>query len=258
MRFNPPPNWPEPPHGWSPPAGWEPDPAWGPPPEGWQLWVADADRTTRPRRRKHTGRKVLIGTGALVALVIAIGAANGSQPAEDDVAAEPATGTSTAEAADKGAASIDPPVAEAAEPEVEEGTRENPFHIGTDVTDGEWDVVLGEPFNGTQAVLAENMFNDEPPAGQEFWIVPVHAVYNGTESGTPWIDLTINFVGDDARTYSDACGVIPNNLSDIDELYPGGVADGNVCVSVPAGAPGLWTLETGWFSETAFFDANAD
>lgn len=39
MRFNPPPNWPEPPKGWAPPPGWQPDPAWGPAPEGWQLWV---------------------------------------------------------------------------------------------------------------------------------------------------------------------------------------------------------------------------
>lgn len=39
MRFNPPPEWPQPPAGWRPPAGWVPDPGWPPPPEGWRLWL---------------------------------------------------------------------------------------------------------------------------------------------------------------------------------------------------------------------------
>lgn len=41
MRYNPPPNWPEPPKGWSPPPDWSPDPSWPPPPPGWKLWVDD-------------------------------------------------------------------------------------------------------------------------------------------------------------------------------------------------------------------------
>ncbi|MGK7221651.1 hypothetical protein ACSNO4_02495 [Kocuria flava] len=42
MRFNTPPNWPQPPAGWVPHPGWSPDPDWGPAPEGWQFWVDDA------------------------------------------------------------------------------------------------------------------------------------------------------------------------------------------------------------------------
>src|ERR1700722_8023264 len=41
MRFNPPPNWPQPPPGWTPPAGWTPPPSWPPPPDGWPLWLPD-------------------------------------------------------------------------------------------------------------------------------------------------------------------------------------------------------------------------
>lgn len=43
MKFNPPPNWPQPPAGWIPPAGWKPDPSWPPPPDGWIVWVPDED-----------------------------------------------------------------------------------------------------------------------------------------------------------------------------------------------------------------------
>ena len=30
----------------------------------------------------------------------------------------------------------------------------------------------------------------------------------------------------------------PDDLSDVDEVYPGGIAEGNTCVAVPAGAHG--------------------
>jgi hypothetical protein len=45
MRFNPPPNWPQPPDGWSPPPGWQPDASWPQPPWGWPLWVEDDEPT---------------------------------------------------------------------------------------------------------------------------------------------------------------------------------------------------------------------
>ena len=41
MRYNPPPNWPQPPAGWTPPEGLAARPAWGPAPPGHQLWVPD-------------------------------------------------------------------------------------------------------------------------------------------------------------------------------------------------------------------------
>lgn len=45
MRFNPPPEWPQPPAGWRPPAGWAPDPGWPAPPEGWRLWLPSEGET---------------------------------------------------------------------------------------------------------------------------------------------------------------------------------------------------------------------
>ena len=48
MRFNPPPNWPQPRAGWVPPPGWKPDPSWPQPPLGWPLWIADDEFVTAP------------------------------------------------------------------------------------------------------------------------------------------------------------------------------------------------------------------
>lgn len=89
----------------------------------------------------------------------------------------------------------------------------------------------------------------------EYWIVPVTATYTGVDTGTAWFDLDIKFVGSDNKTYSDSCGVIPDNLNDVDEVYPGGVAEGNVCVAVPAGADGLWSLSAGFMGNPSFFTA---
>lgn len=39
MRFNTPPNWPQPPPGWVPDPQWRPDPAWPAAPPGWTFWI---------------------------------------------------------------------------------------------------------------------------------------------------------------------------------------------------------------------------
>jgi hypothetical protein len=133
------------------------------------------------------------------------------------------------------------------------GSRENPLPIGQTASNEEWTVVLGQPAESWSLVAAENQFNEPPASGMEFWMVPVRATYTGTATGNPW-EVSVKFVGSDNRTYSDSCGVIPSPLTDVGELYPGGVAEGNVCVAVPAGADGLWTVSTGFIGQPVFFE----
>lgn len=141
------------------------------------------------------------------------------------------------------------PTSEAAEP----GSRTDPFQIGETVTNSEWEITLGQPTEAGAQIAAENQFNDPPSPGMEFWIVPVTAKYIGDETGNLTFGVTVKFVGSDNRTYEDSCGVLPNPLSDIGDLYPGGSATGNTCVAVPAGANGLWALSTGFVGNPVFF-----
>ncbi|ORB16827.1 hypothetical protein BST37_05930 [Mycobacterium noviomagense] len=134
------------------------------------------------------------------------------------------------------------------------GSRENPLPIGEPVQSRDWQVTLGAPHEAWAQIAAENEFNDPPKPGMEYWIVPVTATYTGDRTGNAGSDITVKFVGSDNRTYDESCGVIPNPLSDVGDLYKGGSAEGNVCVEVPAGADGLWTLTTG-FGNPAFFTA---
>lgn len=46
LRFNAPPNWPQPPGGWVPPVGWQPDLNWPAAPDGWPFWVDEGDVTS--------------------------------------------------------------------------------------------------------------------------------------------------------------------------------------------------------------------
>lgn len=135
-----------------------------------------------------------------------------------------------------------------------EGTRQNPFVVGEMVANDEWEITLGVPKESWKAIKAENQFNDPAPEGMEFYMVPVEATYIGDETGIAWVDLSVRFVGDDGVTYSDSCGVLPDNLNDVGELYKGGTATGNTCVTVPQGAEGLWTLTAGW-GDPVFFIA---
>jgi hypothetical protein len=135
------------------------------------------------------------------------------------------------------------------------GGRESPLPIGETVNNRDWKVTLGAPREAWAEIAAANQFNDPPLAGMQYWIVPINAVYTGDKTGNARFEVAVKFVGSDNRTYSDRCGVIPNSLDDIGELYKGGVANGNTCVAVPAGANGLWTLSTGFVGKPVFFAA---
>ncbi len=100
-----------------------------------------------------------------------------------------------------------------------------------------WEVTL-DPTDqdATDEVLAENPFN-EIAEGRTAAMVPVTLTYVGPEAGDPWLDLDFRFVGTDGNTYSagpdDFCGVIPNDLADRGEMFPGATVTGNVCHAVP-------------------------
>ena len=119
-----------------------------------------------------------------------------------------------------------------------------------------YDVSFGATtVNANEAVAASNQFNDPPVDGRQFVLVPVSVTYTGDESGTPWVDLTIKFVGSGGNTYGsgtdDHCGVISTPLMDLGEMYKGASATGNECVSVPSAEVegGTWVVE-----ETFSFD----
>lgn len=130
------------------------------------------------------------------------------------------------------------------------GTRQKPLSPGVSFAVGDWTVELDTTnTDADDIVAAENPFNEPPADGRRFVMVEVTVSYTGDDSGQPWLDLGFQFYGSGGNTFGtgldDYCGVIPNDLSDQGEMFPGASATGNVCVSVPADQieGGAWIVE---------------
>jgi len=198
-------------------------------------------------------RTTPVAVTAALLLALGLTACSTDQLQQED-GATPAAAGSAAATAEETSAAAKAPVEEPEPAKAEKGTRENPYAIGETVANDTWSIVLGQPHEAWGEIQVENQFNTPPADGMEYWIVPVTATYTGSETGSAAWELTVNFVGDDNKTYDDhMCGVVPNDLMNVGELYPGGVAEGNACVVVPAGAPGLFSLSAGLLGEPVFF-----
>ena len=123
------------------------------------------------------------------------------------------------------------------------GTRENPLPAGDSIEvttrDGkpEYTVTLGAiTLDGNAQVAAAGEFNDVPEAGMQYIIVPVTYTYTGEESGTPWIDVSIEFVSAAGTGHGpyEIVAMLPNATTDVSELYPGGTGSGDMAIMVPS------------------------
>ena len=105
--------------------------------------------------------------------------------------------------------------------------------IGDSATVGSWDVtVMSVTADGTDAVLAANPFNEPPGEGEQFFLAVLEATYIGDESSTFWVDMTLKALGASNVAYEAfeaSCGVIPDDINEAGETFPGGTVTGNVC-----------------------------
>lgn len=129
---------------------------------------------------------------------------------------------------------------EADTPSGDLGTRDNPLPIGTTITMGDWELsVTDVNLDAAEEIQAENEFNDPPADGRQFVMWEIEATYTGDDSGEPWLDFSWGVVGSAGNTFDgggmeDYCGVIPNDIMEAGETFPGGTVTGNVCYSVPS------------------------
>lgn len=122
------------------------------------------------------------------------------------------------------------------------GTRENPAPLGTEVKVGDnWRVAVVDIVEDAWPIIREeNMFNEPPAEGHQFVMARLRFTYVGKESGTPWLHLMTGYLGANRVLYwrggDTSCGVIPDSIYDVDELFPGASVEANVCWSIPSGA----------------------
>lgn len=119
-------------------------------------------------------------------------------------------------------------------------TRENPipFGVAVETTSGWSFQVIDVVPNANAIVAAENMFNDPPKAGRQFFIIRVRATRTASPPrSASLLDLELDALGPSGVSFTgfgddDNCGVYPGDFP-LGDIFPGGFIDGNVCYSVP-------------------------
>ncbi len=137
------------------------------------------------------------------------------------------------------------------------GSRANPVPAGVTARVGDWEVtVLSVVPDAGEVVLEENSFNDPPAEGRRFVMVELAATYWGESSESVLWGLSMSAVGESLVAYGgfeDSCGVIPDDIEDSREVFPGGTVTGNVCWAVDDGDAGSLVLIV---EEALSFDAD--
>jgi hypothetical protein len=140
--------------------------------------------------------------------------------------------------------------------------RDDPVALGESGTVAGYEIVVADVVpDATDIVLAENQFNEPPAEDHQFFMVRLGVTYTGDGSGSPWFDLTFNAVGAAKVAYATflhTCGVIPDDASEIPELFASGEAEFNICWEIredDAGSLAMYVedftdfeVELTWFS----------
>ena len=139
-----------------------------------------------------------------------------------------------------------------------EGTRENPFPLGTTFATDDWTVTVNAvTLDATQAVMSEDTRNDEPDAGFQYALLNMDLTYTGdAPAGEAPVFVTVKYVTADGRTISqltkDATG--PEQMDRLSTLPNGATASGNIVLHVPtdAAADGVLAITPGIYADATF------
>lgn len=186
----------------------------------------------------------IVGTivGVLVFIGVVATAANDAFGGSETTVTQP-SGQPSAEA--DGEATED---ADAAQ-----GTRENPYPVGSAISTNDWTVVINSVNpDGNGTVAEANQFNDAAPAGTHYEIVNYTVTYNGSKSGYS-MEVAIAAVTSAGNVINSYDSLV--SLSDdmgLDELYAGASLTGSVAFVIPDGETYTLRVRPGIVADEVF------
>jgi len=138
-----------------------------------------------------------------------------------------------------------------------EGTRENPYPLGSTVSSADWTVVVNSvTLNATEAVMAANPFNEAPDEGSEYIVINYTVTYTGDDAdGQMAAFVGLEYVTASGTTVNelDKFVVSPDpKIDTLSTLYNGGSVSGNTAMQVPSPADGVLAVRPGMFADKAF------
>lgn len=127
------------------------------------------------------------------------------------------------------------------------GTIDDPLPWDSTVSSDAASVTLGKAmWDAVDAIAARNRFNDTPAAGMTQVLLPLTVTGLLTiESVTPRLDIDVAYVTPDGDTYESGGLIIPQPLADVDDLWKGDTATGNLAFTIPVASigHGVWAVE---------------
>ncbi|GAB3191012.1 hypothetical protein [Nesterenkonia suensis] len=187
-----------------------------------------------------------------------------SAPEEDEGDdGEPASETEDAatseEEADAAAASDEEDEAPAAgaDDDAEQGTRANPYPLGSEITTSDWAVTVNSvDLDATAAVLEENQFNEDPEEGHTYILVNLSVQYIGDDPEGDMPMVSVSYVSPEGNTFAshDRSAVEPDSFDSMSTLYEGASTTGNIALHVPTDGveDGVLKVSPGMFADDVF------
>lgn len=136
----------------------------------------------------------------------------------------------------------------------ERGARDNPVAIGTLISSNEWEVTVNSfTADATDTVMAEDASNAEPAEGEVYALIDL-SVKRVSEKPAYPTEIGSSYVAEDGTVISsfEAMVVLPEDLSNVNELSQGDEATGNVAVMIPKGDGGSILITPGMLAEEVF------
>ncbi|TSI18895.1 hypothetical protein [Brevibacterium aurantiacum] len=167
----------------------------------------------------------VVGTIVAILVFFFVVASSFDEAFSDDVSAEAPAEEVAAEAG--GAEDAD----------ADEGTRENPYAIGTKISSDAWDVTITNvTLDATDEVVAENEFNEKPDDGNQYMMIDVEMTYTGDAPDGEMPMATFEYVSAGGNTFDglDDMVVAPDALDTLEEMYNGATTSGAIAIQIPA------------------------
>ncbi|WP_205324102.1 hypothetical protein [Glycomyces sp. YM15] len=113
-----------------------------------------------------------------------------------------------------------------------------PLAAGATLEVGDWTVTASEAtLDATDAILAADEFNEAPADGFQQSLITLDGTYNGTETGSLWLDVTFGVWADGTFYDSiDCMNLVEDEITLAPDVSSGGTSTGSACVEVPADA----------------------
>ncbi len=139
-------------------------------------------------------------------------------------------------------ANITPPPSAATPIPILGSDRNSTISLGQSAKVDDWEITVLELYpHSWNAIRQENMFNEPPGNGMQFFMATVKTRFVGPDSASSRFEVNMEALGTRNTVYREGCGVLPNELP-MAELFSGGEETGNVCWEIGNEEAGLLVM----------------